>query len=136
LLEPDFVKLDLLESFDYISAHRKLGEVVTDSSGRFAGDAGSGANVGEEHNLQKEIHENQIDDLSQDIAKIVQNHNPPRLFLALPEPISKRVKERLKSLSAKYPLLENVLYRCLEDDIVKMERIKLIEFFNSKAKEC
>jgi len=135
-LKPNFIKLDLINSFDYLAAHQKLGDVVTDSSGRFASDAGSGANVGEEHNLENQIEENLIRNLAEDIAKTVESHNPPRLFLALPETISKRVKAELEKLGAKYPSLKKSLYRCLDEDLVKTDKMKLIDFFREKAKEC
>jgi len=135
-LKPDFIKLDLIDSFDYIASHEKLGDIVTDSSGRFENDASNGANVGEEHNLENEIEEKLIKNLAEDIAKSVQKHNPPRVFLALPEPIAKRVKDELDKLSSKYIDLNKSLYRCLDEDLVKTDKMKLIDFFREKAKEC
>jgi len=125
-LKPEDIKLDLINSFDYIEGHQKIKDIVSDEAGRFKADSGKmGASNGEDHNLENKLEEDVIKQIAQDIDKIVQEHNPPRYFLALPERIYKRVLENVQETSK--------LFKLLKEDIVKKDKQELIDFFAKKG---
>jgi hypothetical protein len=83
-LKPNNVKLQQINVIDYIQAHWKIQDMVTDFAGRFKSDAKNGANAGERHELQRQIEENVIKAIAEDIAKAVSQYSPEKYFLALP----------------------------------------------------
>ena len=128
-LKPDHIKLDLVNAIDYVEAHWKLQDIVTDEAGRFKADAGKmGGNAGERHELEKKMEEDVIKVIAEDIAKMVAEYNPPKYFLALPQTIFKRVWERVDQ-SAK-----DKLFRYVEEDLTKTDKNKLPEIFKEKGK--
>ncbi len=128
-LKPDHIKLDLVNAIDYVEAHWKLQDIVTDEAGRFKADAGKmGGNAGERHELEKKMEEDVIKVIAEDIAKMVAEHNPPKYFLALPQTIFKRVWDRVDQ-SAK-----NKLFRYVEEDLTKTDKNKLPGIFKEKGK--
>ncbi len=128
-LKPQNIKLDQVNAIDYVEAHWKLKDIVTDEAGRFKADAGKmGGNAGERHELEKKMEEDVIKALADDITKIVAEYNPPKYFLALPQTIFNRVWERVGS-DAKAKL-----FRYIEEDLTKTDRNKLPEIFKEKGK--
>ncbi len=128
-LKPQNIKLDQVNAIDYVEAHWKLKDIVTDEAGRFKADAGKmGGNAGERHELEKKMEEDVIKALADDITKIVAEYNPPKYFLALPQTIFNRVWERVGS-DAKAKL-----FRYVEEDLTKTDRNKLPEIFKEKGK--
>ncbi len=128
-LKPQNIKLDQVNAIDYVEAHWKLKDIVTDEAGRFKADAGKmGGNAGERHELEKKMEEDVIKALAEDITKIVAEYNPPKYFLALPQTIFNRVWERVgNDAKAK-------LFRYVEEDLTKTDRNKLPEIFKEKGK--
>ena len=59
--------LEVINNIGYIDAHKKMGEVMSDSAGNFAGSAG------EEHNRENERKKRSLKDLADDIDAIVEN---------------------------------------------------------------
>ena len=134
-LKPDHIKLDLVDAVDYVEAHWKLKDIVTDEAGRFKADAGKmGGNAGERHELEKKMEEDVIRALAEDIARMVERFNPPKYFLALPEPIFARVWSHVEALAPKYPEVTSKLFRYVEEDLTKMDKNKLPEIFKEKGK--
>jgi len=123
-LKPHNVKLDLENSFDYIEAHQKIKDIVTDEAGRFKADAGKmGGSIAPENHLEEKLEEDVIKDLAKDINNIISNQKRGSVFLALSEPIFNRVYEKLEN--------KNVIAKSLKEDLVKVDKTKLIEFFNN-----
>ena len=128
-LKPDHIKLDLVNAVDYVEAHWKLKDIVTDEAGRFKADAGKmGGNAGERHELEKKMEEDVIKAIAEDIVKIVEQNNPPKYFLALPQNIFKRVWEKVANEA------KNKLFRYVEEDLTKTDKNKLPEIFKEKGK--
>ena len=128
-LKPDHIKLDLVNAIDYVEAHWKLQDIVTDEAGRFKADAGKmGGNAGERHELEKKMEEDVIKVIAEDIAKMVAQYNPPKYFLALPQTIFKRVWERVDANA------KDKLFRYIEEDLTKTDKNKLPEIFKEKGK--
>ncbi len=133
-LKPQNIKLDLINSVDYVESHWRVSDIVTDEAGRFKADAGKmGANVGERHELEKKMEEDVIKAIAEDIAKVVEENDPPKYFLALPKNIFKRVWAQIEALSAKYPQTTKKLFRYLEEDLTKTDKNKIPEIFANKG---
>ncbi len=134
-LKPDHIKLDQINAIDYVEAHWKLKDIVTDEAGRFKADAGKmGGNAGERHELEKKMQKDVIKALAEDIAKTVHETNPPKYFLALPENIFNEVWEELEALSVKYPEVKEKLFRFIREDLTKTDKNALPELFKEKGK--
>jgi hypothetical protein len=130
-LKPNHVKLDLVNTFDYIASHWKINDVVTDSAGQFKGGGqGKGTftrgSIGEAHNLEAHIEDEVVDLIAQDISKAIEANQPPKWYLALPGNIYNRVVEKL-SESAK-----SKLEKSIEKDLVKSDKNDLIERFSAQ----
>ena len=128
-LKPTNIKLDLVNAVDYVEAHWNVKDIVTDEAGRFKADAGKmGGNVGERHGLEAKMEEDVIRAIAEDITKMVEQYNPPKYFLALPQPIFKRVWDRVG------PQAKQKLFRYIEEDLTKMDKNRLPELFKEKGK--
>jgi len=137
-LKPENIKLDLINSIDYVESHWRVKDIVTDEAGRFKGDAGNmgkmGGSIGQRHELENKMEEDVIRAVAEDIAKIVQENNPPKYFLALPQNIFKRVWDHIQSLSSKYPEATSKLFRYLQEDLTKEDKNRLPDIFKEKGK--
>ncbi|BAF69670.1 host attachment protein [Nitratiruptor sp. SB155-2] len=134
-LKPQNIKLDQINGIDYVEAHWKVKDIVTDEAGRFKADAGKmGGNSGERHELEKKMEEDVIKAIAEDIAKTVAEQNPPKYFLALPENIFSRVWQKVEALQAKYPDAVNKLFRYVEQDLTKTDKNKLPDIFKTQGK--
>jgi len=134
-LKPDHIKLDLINSLDYVELHWRIQDIVTDMTGRFKSNSEKmGANSGEKHELENKIEEDVIKAIAQDIAEIVAENNPPKYFLALPQNVFKRVWSYVEALSSKYPGVTEKLFRYVEEDLTKEDKNKLPEIFKEKGK--
>ena len=127
-LKPHNVKLDLVNAIDYVEAHWKIKDIVTDEAGRFKADAGKmGGNAGERHELEKKMEEDVIKTIAQDITKMVKEYDAPRLFLAMPKTIFNRVWDRVQS-----PAREK-LFKYVQEDLTKTNKNKLPEIFKEEG---
>ncbi|WP_187647149.1 host attachment protein [Nitrosophilus labii] len=134
-LKPQNIKLDLINSIDYVESHWRIQDIVTDNAGRFKADSGRmGADTGEKHELEKKMEEDVIKAIAEDIVKIVEENNPPKYFLALPQSIFKRVWSYIQSLSSKYPEATQKLFRYIEEDLTKTDKNRLPDIFKEKGK--
>lgn len=122
-LKESEVKLELILDKDYIDAHKKLKDLVTDEAGRFKGDAGTkGASIAEEHNLELEIERRILEDIAKDINDLV-NKAPKRVFISINEEYEERV---LNSVNSKEKIA-----KVLKKDYVKVPKEELLELFNN-----
>ena len=111
------VKLDLLTVKDYIDAHKKLQDIVTDEAGRFKG------GIAEEHNLELEIQKRLIEEIAKDIDDVVKERKS-RLFVAIPEPIENEVDTLLDTAT------KAKIVKLLKKDYVKTDKETLLKTFN------
>ncbi len=132
-LKPENIKLDLINTYDYIEGHQKIKDVVTDSAGRFRSDASPHTGIAEKNGIEQKLEDDTIRQIAEDIERIISEYKPKRYFLAMPGNIFKRVWDRTKELSAKNPDLTNKLFRYIEDDLVKVDKNKLPEVFKEKG---
>jgi len=132
-LKPENIKLDLINTYDYLEGHKKIKDVVSDSAGRFKSDASPHTGIAEKNGIEQKLEDDIIRQIAEDIARIVREHNPERYFLSMPGSIFKRVWSRIEELSAKNPELKKKLFRYIEDDLVKIDKNKLPEIFREKG---
>ncbi len=124
-LKEDEVKIELFLDKDYIAAHKKLQDIVTDDAGRFKGDVTSkGGSIGQEHNLETEIERRTLEDIAKDMNELLQKA-PKRVFVAINEEYAPRVFDNVeKSLQEK-------IVKFLKKDYVKLPKEELLETFNN-----
>jgi len=129
-LKEDHIKLDLINDIDFIEAHKKIKDLVSDMAGRFKADAGKmGASISQDNNLSQEIERELIELLSKEIVDTVNKENPPKYFLALPETIFNRVVDEIPNNS----IAKEKLFRFVKEDLVKIDKTKLPEIFTEKG---
>jgi len=126
-LKPNHVKLDLINSRDYVATHWKLNEIVTDQAGRFKGGSqGRGTftrgSIGEKHTIEAEVEERVVQQIVEDITDIV-TEKGVKWYLAMPETIHSRIMEKIPS-----PLKEK-LVKSVEKDLVKTDKNELLKLF-------
>ncbi len=132
-LKPENIKLDLINTYDYLDGHKKVSDVVSDSAGRFRSDASPHTGIAEKNGIEQKLEDDVIRQIADDIARIVGEYKPDRYFLSIPGNIFKRVWSYIEELSAKNPDLKRKLFRYIEDDLVKIDKNKLPEIFREKG---
>lgn len=131
-LKPDHIKLDLIDTKDYVVSHWKLHEWVTDQAGRFKGGAQSEGvltqgSVGERHGLEKQMEMEVIEMIAKDISDAIATNHPLKWYFGLPETIYNRVMERISAPA------KETLFVSLKKDLVKTDKSRLIEIFQKKV---
>jgi hypothetical protein len=130
-LAPTHIKLDLVNDKNYIDAHKRLHETVTDQAGQFKGGSqGRGeftqGSIGEKHSLEQESEEKIIRQIADDITSII-NDKATRTFIAMPDMIFRRVLDNV-SEEAKARI-----FKSIEKDLMKVDKTELPEILsNSK----
>ncbi len=127
-LKPQNIKLDLVNAIDYVEAHWKVKDIVTDEAGRFKAPNGTSGGITERHGIEAKMEEDVIRAIAEDIDKMVAQYNPPKFFLALPQTIFKRVLDRLSQET------KTKLFRFIEEDLTKTDKNRLPELFKEKGK--
>ena len=126
-LKPQNIKLDLVNAVDYVEAHWKVKDIVTDEAGRFKGPDGTHGGITERHGIEAKMEEDVIRAIAADIDRFVAEYNPPKYFLALPRTIFKRVWDHVG------PEAQKKLFRYVEEDLTKTSKTKLPEIFKEKG---
>jgi len=111
------VKLDLVTAKDYIDAHKKLQDIVTDEAGRFKG------GIAEEHNLEEEIQKRIIQNLANDINE-ASAPAEGKIYLSVPEHIENAVNALLTSDT------KSKIVKVLKKDYLKTDKEALLSLFN------
>ncbi len=109
--------LEVINNIGYIDAHKKMGEVMSDSAGNFAGSAG------EEHNRENERKRRSLKDVADDIDAIVENEKPKQLFLAFPGDSLSKLLDGLSQNT------KSVLTKTASSNLVKTDKNKILSHF-------
>ena len=109
--------LKLINDENFISGRKKLGQVMSDSSGNF------GAGTLEDHNVKTEREYRTIKDIAQDIDMIVKEMQPQQVFLAFPKKHNHELTDKLAQ-ETKAVLTKNVAA-----DLVKTNKENLLSHF-------
>lgn len=109
--------LEALNDINYIDAHTKLQDAVSDSAGRF------GSSIGENHNLETERKRRSVKEVADDINQIVANENPKQLLLAFPQESHAQLLDTLSQQT------KSVLTKNITSDLVKTKKEEILGHF-------
>lgn len=104
-------KIDLIESYDSIEGHGRLGEKLSDTAGRFTGGGGKGESAkgyGEPHNLELEIQKKLACMISRDINFLIKREDYHAWCLSAPEKINSIIVNHLDP-DVKTALIKNIM---------------------------
>ncbi len=121
-LKPNEIKLDFLTAIDVVESHKKLSDLITDTTGdvKKAGFLNRAAS-GENHNLKDEIYKEAVKAVAEDIDMLIERYGDKKVFLSLPKIISNDVLNAMK--------YSDKIFRLIEKDLLKTDKNKLIEEF-------
>jgi len=91
-------KIDMIESYDSIEGHGKLGDKLSDTAGRFIGGGGedrTSKGYGQAHNLEQEIQTKLAQMIAQDINFLIENEDHMAWCLAAPVKINSIIVKHL-----------------------------------------
>ncbi len=120
--------LELVEEFNNADAHGKLGEKVTDLSGRFPRNAGmanaTGAmSDGERHNIELESRKRLVRQLAQRFNALARSPDVERCLLATSREINHQFMEELE------PQVRAKIEKSISADLTKLERVEILQRF-------
>jgi len=118
--------IDLIESYDSIEGHGKLGDKLSDVAGRFRGGAGkdeSAKGFGEFHHLESDIREKAEKDIAASINEIIGKECPDSWYLAAPERINNEIVKHLK------PKIKARMVKNISADLTKTPEAELLVHF-------
>jgi len=119
----DALRPELLTAVDFVEAHKKISDEVTDKEGNYKGPFGSAS--GEPHNLKLEIEHRLLKEIADTIMKIVREKNPKKWHLAFPAEHHKALLDRID------PDVREKLGIDLSEDLTKEKPEKLLERFGA-----
>jgi hypothetical protein len=122
------LRLELVEEFNNAEAHGKLGEKVTDLSGRFPRRTGvqhtTGAmSDGERHNIELESRKRLVRQLAQRLNGLVRGKEVERCLLAASREINHQLLEELE------PQVRAKIEKNVPVDLTKLERAEILRHF-------
>jgi len=118
------VKLDLIREEDYIAAHQKISETVSDEAGRFKNDGeAKGVSVGEDHNLEEEIEKRLLRLIAEDIDAIAAESDA-KIFLAIPETVEKELMALMGTAT------REKIIKTVPKDYIKTDKEELLTRIN------
>ena len=122
------LRLELVEEFNNAAAHGKLGDKVSDLSGRFPRRTGaqhtSGAmSDGERHNIELESRKRLVRQLAQRLNVLVRNKEVERCLLAASREINHQLLEELE------PQVRAKVEKSVAADLTKLDRAEILRHF-------
>jgi hypothetical protein len=120
--------LEMVEEFNNADAHGKLGDKVTDLSGRFPRNTGmanaTGAmSDGERHNIELELRKRLVRQLAQRFNMLARGPDVERCLLASSREITHQFLEELE------PLVRAKIEKSIPVDLTKMDRAEILRHF-------
>ena len=121
-------RLELVESFDNAEAHGRLGDRVSDLSGRFPRGVGSSKargtmSDGERHNIGLELRKRQVRQLANRLNTLARSQQVERCFLAASKEINHQLFEELE------PQVRAKIEKNVPADLTKLERTEILRHF-------
>ena len=115
-------KIDMIESYDSMEGHGKLGEKLSDTAGRFTGGGGkveTAKGYGQRHNLETDIQQKLARMIARDINALIEQEDYTAWCLAAPNKINSIIVKQLKP-EVKTAMIKNImadLTNCKKGDI-------------------
>jgi len=114
-------RLELLDELQLDSAHQKLTDKVSDHGGQFGkGGLGSGAAVGERHNIELEHRKRLVKQLTEKIATLLRADGVDGCYFAASKEINHVITEALE------PQLRAKFVRNIAADLTKLGKVELL----------
>jgi len=115
----EHLKFEYLEDEEFIKAHKKISDLVTDKVGHFEGVFGGES--GEEHNLPLEIEDKIIKLIATHIEKTLANNKYKKWYFVFPKEFNGKV---INLISDKY---KDKLEKNILENLVKVKPDEIIE---------
>jgi hypothetical protein len=119
----DALRPELVSAVDFVEAHRKISEEVTDKEGNYKGHFGSAS--GEPHNLKLEIENRLLKEIADTVMRIVRQEDPKVWHFAFPAEHKKALMDRID------PDVSTKLGTMIDEDLVKLKPEKVLERFGA-----
>lgn len=119
-------RVQLIESYDSIEAHGRLGDRITDEAGRFGmagGKGGAAKGYGEPHNIALETEKKLVKLIARDINAIIRKESCDRWFLAAERKINKQVLDNLD------PDVRSKLEKNIAANLTKTDKSEIRGYF-------
>lgn len=119
-------KIDMIESYDSIEGHGRLGEKLSDTAGRFAGGGGEGEvakGYGEPHNLELEMERKLARMIARDINSLIEKEDYMAWCLAAPGKINSIIVKHLN------PAVHTAMIKNITADLTRIKKSKIPEHF-------
>jgi hypothetical protein len=123
-------RVKLIEGYDSIEGHGKLGEKLSDSAGRFMKGGGkkeSAKGAGERHNIGLESEKKIIRMIARDIDDLLVSEKCEKWYLAAAEQINSQIMESLT------PQSKSILEKNITSDLTNINKSEILSYFTEKA---
>jgi len=117
------LRAELVTAVDFVEAHRKISEEVTDKEGNYKGAFGSAS--GEPHNLELEIENRLLKEIAEALMRVVRDESPKAWHLAFPAEHKKALMDRID------PDVSTKLGTLIPEDLVKLKPEDLLKRFGA-----
>ena len=117
----DKLMLEIVNAADFVDAHKKISDEVTDKEGNYKGPFGSAS--GEPHNLKLEIENRLLKEIAKFIDNTIKSNDVKKWHLAFPTEHNRALIDRLDYET------RDKLDKNLAEDIVKLKENKILEKF-------
>jgi len=125
-LKPEEVKLDLVRDIDIADAHKKIQDLITDTTGTvYKAGFLSRAASGEKHTLKESVLNEIIKVVAEDIDLVINEENPKKVFIAIPKEYANKILDKVKN--------KDKIFRVVEKNLLKEDKNTLMEKFKPFA---
>ncbi len=114
---PNSYRLEMIRDENFIEGRKKMGEILSDSTGRMIHD------TLDEHDAILEKDNRVLKDLAQTIEEIAKDEEPNHIFLAFPKEHNNQLVEKLRND------VKELIEINLPSDLVKTDKSKLLSHF-------
>ena len=118
-------QLELVYDCEFLEAHGRFVDKVSDQAGRFSVSGSPGASISENHSLQVENERRLVRMVADKISELVQGER--YWFLAAAEGINGRIVEQLPQT------VRAALYKNIPADLVKTPKQQILDYFTTSA---
>ena len=118
--------ITLIESYDTIDGHGKLGDKLSDAAGRFGRGGGKeepAKGSGERHNIELETEKRLMKMLAKDIDTVIVSEKCDKWYLAAGEKINRQIIENLK------PEVKASLFKNITANLTKIGKSEILSHF-------
>lgn len=118
-------RVDLVNSFDTLEGHERIGDVLTDQAGSFGLQGGKGGvkGYGEPHNIETEVEKRTSRQIARMIGDVIVKEKCKTWYLAAPQAINSQIVEYLDQ-----PVREK-MEKNVSANLTKVAKSEIMEYF-------